>query len=116
MQQPSDSNTDAEACSSCDALPDAERRGGALGISGSLHEKGWDFGDTEAQKRRFHRELDGMSDGTGHPETFDSWYQAHYNDGPIPVHTRYLDLHNYKGFRRKSKRPKGVDPAAGFMK
>ena len=29
-------------------------------------------------------------------------YKAHYNDGPIPVHTRYLDSRSYKGFRRKS--------------
>ena len=57
---------------------------------------------TEAQKRRFYRELDDMCDGTGRPETFDSWYKAHYNDGPIPVHTRYLDSRSYKGFRRKS--------------
>jgi hypothetical protein len=42
------------------------------------------------QNRRFQRELDGMSDGTGHPKTFHSWNKAHYNDGPVPFH--YVEI------------------------
>ena len=39
----------------------------------------------------FHRQLDDMSDGMGRPTYFESVYAAHYNDGVIPVYTRYLD-------------------------
>jgi hypothetical protein len=50
------------------------------------------------------RELDDMSDGTGHPETFDLLVPSSlYNDGPIPVHTRYLN----------SRKLQGVPPVKG---
>ena len=56
---------------------------------------------TKASRSLFHRELDDMSDGTGHPKYFTFWYAAQYNEGVIPVLTRYLDSRNYEGVRRK---------------
>jgi hypothetical protein len=57
--------------------------------------------------------LDDMSDGMGHPKYFKSWYPAHYNDGVIPVHTRYSI---WMRVITKVSAGKGVDPAAEFMK
>ena len=56
---------------------------------------------SESPRSLFHGELDDMSDGTGHPKSFISGNHAHYNDGPIPIHTRYLEPCNYKAFCRK---------------